>query len=171
VTAEDVRIEETHTSTPTELSNGMQGFETVGAFLERDGWHPEKLTHRTAYRFDFSGNHGNLRCYAHIRPDLEQFLFYAVAPIKAPESQRPVVAEYLTRANAGLHIGNFEMDYGDGEIRYRSSLDFEGTVLTPALIKNAIYPAVHTMDFYLPGLLSVMYGQQAPEKAIKAIER
>jgi hypothetical protein len=69
-----------------------------------------------------------------------------------------------------LRIGNFEMDYNDGEIRYKSSIDFEAAELNPALVKNAIYPAVHTMDFYLPGLLSVMYGHQEPAEAIDAIE-
>jgi hypothetical protein len=152
------------------IDNGMLGFETVGLFLEKDGWHPQKLEDRTIYRVDFSGNHGNLRCYAQVRTDLEQFLFYVIAPVKAPEPERPAVAEYLTRANYGLRIGNFEMDYSDGEIRYKSSIDFEAAELNPALVKNAIYPAVHTMDFYLPGLLSVMYGHQEPAEAIDAIE-
>jgi hypothetical protein len=80
------------------------------------------------------------------------------------------VAEYITRANYGLRIGNFEMDYSDGEVRYKSSLDFEGEPLTPKLIKNAMYPAVHTMDLYLPGLLGVMYGNKTPAEAIREIE-
>lgn len=152
------------------IDNGLRGFEVVGAFLEEDDWHPQRLEDRTIYRVYFSGNNGDLRCYAQVRTDLEQFLFYVIAPIKAPEPERPVVAEYLTRANYGLRIGNFEMDYSDGEIRYKSSLDFEGVELNPALIKNTVYPAVHTMDYYLPGLLSVMYGHQEPAEAIKDIE-
>jgi hypothetical protein len=163
-------IGESQDKTALEMTNGMRGFEAVGAFLEEDSWHPQKLENRTIYRVYFSGNNGDLRCYAQVRTDLEQFLFYVIAPVKAPEPQRAVVAEYLTRANYGLRIGNFEMDYSDGEIRYKSSLDFEGGLLTPPLIKNTIYPAAHTMDFYLPGLLSVMYGNQEPADAIDEIE-
>ena len=40
----------------------------------------------------------------------------------------------------------------DGEVRYKSSIDFEGAELTPSLIRNTIYPAVQTMDRYLPGI-------------------
>jgi hypothetical protein len=69
-----------------------------------------------------------------------------------------------------LRIGNFEMDYSDGEVRYKSSLDFEGEPLTTPLIKNAIYPAVQTMDRYLPGLMSVVYGDKSPSEAITEIE-
>jgi hypothetical protein len=111
-----------------------------------------------------------LRCYAIVRVDLEEFLFYAVAPVKVPEDVRIAVAEYVTRANYGLRIGNFELDYSDGEVRYKSSIDFEGQTLTSELIRNAIYPAVHTMDRYLSGLLRVSFGGATPLEAIEEVE-
>jgi hypothetical protein len=150
--------------------NGARAFQTLTQFLHDDGWYPQPLENKTVYRVYFSGNNGELRCYAQIRTDLEQFLFYVIAPVKAPNEVKAQVAEYITRANYGLRIGNFEMDYSDGEIRYKSSLDFEGETLTPQLIKNIMYPAVHTVDFYLPGLLGVMYGNKTPTEAIREIE-
>lgn len=44
---------------------------------------------------------------------------YGYAGISAGSECMPTVAGYLTRANCGLHIGNFELDRSDGEIRYR----------------------------------------------------
>ncbi len=170
MTVDESRNETGDVEAPPEINNGMRGFEAVGAFLEDDDWHPQRLEDRTIYRVYFSGKNGDLRCYAHVRTDLEQFLFYVIAPVKAPESERPAVAEYLTRANYGMRIGNFEMDYSDGEVRYKSSVDFEGVILNPDLIKHAIYPAVQTMDRYLPGLFSVIYGHEEPEAAIEEIE-
>jgi hypothetical protein len=102
--------------------------------------------------------------------DYEQFLFYAIAPVKAPETARPAVAEFITRANYGLRIGNMEMDFADGEVRYKSSLDFEGETLTAGLIKNTIYPAVQTLDRYVPGLMGVIYGAKSPAEAIADVE-
>jgi hypothetical protein len=80
------------------------------------------------------------------------------------------VAEFITRANYGLRIGNFELDFRDGEVRYKSSLDFEGETLTPGLVKFAIYPAVQTMDRYLPGLMGVIYGHKPRAEAIAEVE-
>ena len=151
-------------------TNGLQAFATLTAFLENDGWYPQQLDEKTVHRVYFAGENGELRCYAQIRVDLSQFLFYVIAPVKAPEEVRAAVAEYITRANYGLRIGNFEMDYSDGEVRYKSSLDFEGETLTETLIKNTVYPAVQTMDFYLPGLLGVMYGNKTPVEAIQDTE-
>ena len=151
-------------------TNGWRAFATLTQFLKDDGWYPQQLDEKTIHRVYFAGKNGELRCYAQIRVDLEQFLFYVIAPVKSPEPMYAQVAEYITRANYGLRIGNFEMDYSDGEVRYKSSLDFEEEPLTPTLIKNAMYPAVHTMDLYLPGLLGVMYGNKTPAEAIHDIE-
>jgi hypothetical protein len=148
----------------------MQAFETLGQFLEEDGWYPQRLDDKTIYRVSFGGKNGQTVCFAQVRVDLEQFLFYVIAPIKAPEEKRLAVAEFITRANYRLRIGNFELDFSDGEVRYKSSIDFEGETLTPGLIKMAIYPAVQTMDRYLPGLMSTIYGDKAPAEAVAEIE-
>ncbi len=150
--------------------NALTAFDTLGQFLNADSWHPQKIDNQYAYRTYYKGKHGELRCYAQIRADLEQFVFYAVGTIKVPEESRPAVAEFITRANYGLRIGNFEMDYSDGEVRYKSSVDFEGEPLTPNLIKNLVYPAVQTLDSYLPGLMKVAFGGQTPYEAIQEIE-
>lgn len=151
-------------------SNGQQAFVTLGQFLEADGWFPQRLPDKLIYRCLYSGKNGEYRCYANIRVEFEQFLFYVVANVRAPENTRPAVAEFLTRANFGLRIGNFELDYSDGEIRYKTSLDFEGEALTPNFIRNALYPAVQNMDRYFAGLLHVMYGGRLPAEVIAEIE-
>lgn len=153
-----------------ENRNGLQAFELLSSYLDDDEWFPRRIEGKYAYSMSYSGKNGDLRCYAIVRVDLEEFLFYAVAPVKVPEEVRMAVAEYLTRANYGLRIGNFELDYSDGEVRYKSSIDFEGQVLTADLIRNAIYPAVHTMDRYLPGLLRVSFGGATPHEAIEEVE-
>ncbi len=150
--------------------NGLLAHATLGKFLADDGWFPQEVEGRHAYRVYYKGKNGDLRCFAQIRTDLEQFIFYAVSTIKVPEDSRLAVAEFLTRANYGLRIGNFEMDYSDGEVRYKSSLDFEDDTLTPNLIRNAIYPAVQTLDNYLTGLMKVAFGGQTPFEAIQEIE-
>jgi hypothetical protein len=154
----------------SENRNGLQAFELLTSYLDDDEWYPRRINGKYAFSMSYSGKNGDLRCYAIVRVDLEEFLFYAVAPVKVPEEDRSAVAEFLTRANYGLRIGNFELDYSDGEVRYKSSLDFEGQTLTSDLIRNAIYPAVHTMDRYLPGLLRVSFGGATPHEAIMEVE-
>jgi hypothetical protein len=153
-----------------QMSNGMRGFAALGTWLAEDGWHPDLLDDKLAYRVGFSGSNGDYRCFATIHEQYELMVFYAVAANRIPEERRGEAALFMARANYGLRIGNFELDVNDGEIRYKSSLDFEGAELTPSLIRNAIYPAVRTLDRYMPGILAVAFGGKSAEEAIGAIE-
>jgi hypothetical protein len=119
-------------------------------------------------RIAFQGDNGKWTCYAKARVEQEQFVFYSVCPVNAPESKRLAIAEFLTRANSGMIIGNFELDFADGEIRYKTSIDVEGDSLSSALIKRVVYANVTMMDEYLPGIMSVISGDVSPEKAIRA---
>lgn len=169
---DDDRDDETSDSqsAPNTNPNGLHAFETLGRWLESDGWFPVQDEERYMFRVNFSGKNGLLRCYASVKVDLQQYVFYAISPIKVPEELRMAVAEFITRANYGLRIGNFELDYNDGEVRYKSSLDFEDTELNDELIRHATYAAVQTMDHYLPGLMRVIYGGATPYEAIREIE-
>lgn len=153
-----------------EHAAGQRAFVALGQYLEEDGWYPQKLTNKEAYRMPYFGKNGQFQCYAQVRVEAEQFMFYATAPIKVQEELRLTVAEYLTRANYGLYVGNFELDFSDGEVRYKSSIDFEGEPLSNNLIRNTIYPAVRMMDQYLGGLFKVIYSGMSPLDAIKEIE-
>jgi hypothetical protein len=168
-TAPDTPPEGGNSSDPLN-PNGLQAFDTLGEFLQQDGWYPQKVDGKFIYRSFFSGKNGDFRCFAQIMVNLEQFLFYAVAAVRVPDDDRAAVAEFITRANYGMRIGNFELDYSDGEVRYKTSLDFEGETLSPSLIRHAVYPAVLTMDAYVPGLMSVIYGGRTPFEAIEEIE-
>jgi hypothetical protein len=91
--------------------------------------------------------------------------------VKVPEDKRLIMADFLTRANYGLYIGNFEMDFNDGEVRYKTSIDVEGTELNTALITRVVYDNLAVMDRYLPGIMSVVFGGASPTEAIAQVEK
>jgi hypothetical protein len=80
------------------------------------------------------------------------------------------MAEFITRANYGMRIGNFEMDFSDGELRYKSSIDVEDDRLSSPLVKHMIYPNVLMMDKYLPGIMAIIYAGKSPQQAVEEIE-
>lgn len=147
-----------------------QFFEEIVNFFEEDDWPFVQIEEEPLLQMVFQGENGKWTCYAKARDDQEQFVFYSVCSVNAPENKRLAVAEFLTRANSGMIIGNFEMDFEDGEIRYKTSIDVEGDSLSSALIKRLVYANVMMMDAYLPGIMSVIYGDVSPEDAIAQIE-
>jgi hypothetical protein len=145
-------------------------FDTMIAFFADDDWPYDQLEEMPAIRTGFSGENGKWMCFAHVREELEQFVFYSVLPVNAPPPRRAAVAEFITRANSGMIIGNFEMDYNDGEVRYKTSVDVEGSELTLPLVRQLVYANVSTVDHYLPGLMSMLYTDITPAEAIAKIE-
>ncbi len=156
---------------PERSPTSQQAFAALRDFLEVDGWHPHYVDAGDFFRTSFRGRNGEYRVVARVRGDFDQLMVYSFAPVAAPEGSRMAVAEFVTRANYGMRIGNFEMDLADGEIRYKSSLDFEGVGLTPVMIRNVIYPAAQTLDRYFPGLIAVIAGAKSPKAAVELIEQ
>lgn len=145
-------------------------FKEMLFFFEEDDWPFDPIENQPAIRTGFSGDNGQWMCYAHAREETDQFVFYSVLPASAPANKRAAAAEFITRANYGMVIGNFEMNYEDGEIRYKTSLDIEGDELSFALIKQAVYANVATVDRYLPGLMAVIFADVTPADAIAKVE-
>ncbi|MEH2215332.1 YbjN domain-containing protein [Nostoc sp.] len=145
-------------------------FEEIINFFQADDWPFVQLLGQPALQISFQGENGKWNCYARTRSEQNQFVFYSICPVNAPENKRLAVAEFLTRANCGMMIGNFELDFTDGEISYKTSIDVEGDRLSFALIQRVVYANVTMMDEYLPGIMSVIYGNVSPEEAIAKIE-
>ena len=145
-------------------------FETVQKFFTDDEWYFMQLDNQTILQMGFQGRNGKWSCYAQVNDEQKLFFFYSVCPVNVPEDKRPLIAEFITRANYGIKIGNFELDFDDGEVRYKTSIDVENDDLTPALISNHVYANIWTMDRYLPGIMSVVYSDEEPIDAIQKIE-
>ncbi|MBR8835460.1 MAG: YbjN domain-containing protein [Stigonema ocellatum SAG 48.90 = DSM 106950] len=149
---------------------GGQIFEEMVNFFKADDWPIVQIPGQPALQMAFQGENGKWTCYARTRVEQQQFVFYSICPVNAPEDKQLDIAEYLTRANCGMMIGNFELDFADGEISYKTSIDVEGDRLSSALIRRLVYANVTMMDQYLPGIMSVIYGNVSPEDAIARIE-
>lgn len=137
-------------------------------FFEDGDWTFEQK--ERSLRLNIAGENGAWQIHVFALEETERALFHSVCPIFAPESKRAEIAEYITRANHGMYIGNFELDYSDGEVRYKTSVDVEGHELAPALIKQLLRANMAMMDTYLPGLMKVLYTDITAEQAIAEIE-
>ena len=146
-------------------------FDAVKKFFNDDEWYFMEVDNRAMLQMGFQGKNGKWTCYAQTNEEQFLFFFYSVCPINVPAEKRLAASEFISRANYGMKVGNFEMDFNDGEIRFKTSIDVENTELTPPLISNQVYANVWTLDRYLPGIFSVVYGDKEPKDAIEEVEK
>lgn len=97
---------------------------------------------------------------------------YATFNSKSPQEKRASIAEYLHRANYGLPYGNFEMDYSDGEIRFKLASFFDNnSAVSNTLIDRHIYIPCFMFERYGEGLLKLLIGEGNPESLINDAEQ
>ena len=87
----------------------------------------------------------------------------------------PSFAELLTRINWELSLGCFEMNYADGEIRFRTSMILPGADITDAIAEHGGERAVvaacanDNADFAESALQQVMARFETHERVLAAI--
>jgi hypothetical protein len=116
----------------------------------------------------YQGKNGLWSCIGHVHE--RRFVFYSVAMLEVDGQHAAAVAEYITRANDGMVIGNLELSWDSGQVRCRTSIDVDGGELTEAMVRRLVEINVLTMDRYLPGLVDVALGDREPREAIDAAE-
>jgi hypothetical protein len=165
-------IEKEVPSTITEPEpSSIQIFAEMVNFFKQDDWSFYQIKGQPVLQMGFQGKNGQWTCYARARENEQQFVFYSICPVTVPKSKRRGLGEFIARANYGMIIGNFELDFAEGEVAYKTSIDVEGSTLTFPQMKRLVDTNVAMMDQYLPGIKSVIQGDASPEEAIAQIEK
>lgn len=146
--------------------------EKLRHFFDNDDWKYQQMDDRPILTGGFKGDSGSWRFIAQAKEERGQLFVYSILDTNVPDAKLHDVAEFLARANYGLSIGNFELDFNDGEIRYKTSVDVSDNeeLVNDTLVKNLVYINMVTVDQYFPGLMAVIYGGKKPAEAIEEIE-
>jgi len=102
----------------------------------------------------------------------EGYLSYALLPQVIEHKYFDRVAEYLHRANYGLKCGNFEFDYAEGRIQYKTYIFAPNEELDDLMIEAGFMAPFATISRYMPGLTDVILkSKKTVEAIVSEIER
>lgn len=139
-------------------------------FLREAEWSYEINDAHDRVAFGVTLENGKADCLIVIRQELSLVNFYSSLRVNVMPPDRPRTSELLMRANFGLKYGNFEMDYDDGELRYKTSLIFPDGALTEEGVRRLVLINLMTMNRYLPAIMSVAFGGKDPSAALRALD-
>ena len=140
------------------------------AALEERGLEWNETTDAEVIRTEVAGENGSWALFVVAREAENRMTVYSQAPWETPQPGRREMAELITLINFGLPLGNFEMDFSDGEIRFKTSIDLGGARLTAELFEGVLDPNIATTDMYLPAIEAVLLGRMTPAAAVEMIE-
>ena len=152
-------------SKTTSEGTSSSGGPVAGALLadlrtlfRENGWPFSDVRGAPVLFSELSGMLGRWKFYAQVVEEHDLILLYSVCPFRVPEERRFEVSEFLTRANYGLAAGNFELDFADGEVRYKTALQRHVDGLDAAALKRVVRANGIAMETYLPGIGAVITG-------------
>ena len=124
---------------------------------------PETLT--LSFRTDAVTYH--VYCVARDKTDLVQIT--ANYGSHVPHDRRVAIAEALARINDRIGLGNFELVFESGEIRFRIGMDVEDGILSGKMVENMLGSLCHCMESYHGALMRVAFGGVEPVVALAEV--
>lgn len=141
----------------------------IKKFLDEDDWKYDFDANKGLFSFGLNLSNKLKKVSYCIRVRDDCYMVYAISPLNADDCKAEI-AEFITRANYGLRNGNFEMDFDDGEIRYKSFVDFDGTVPGTQVIRDSIYVPASMFKRYGNGIVNILFGLKSPADAVAECE-
>jgi len=143
-------------------------------FLNEDDWHFSFDQERGIFKFGLrlKGKLKKISYIVDIKDD--EYLVYAISPLGADEDDSKMMAnmaEFICRANYGLKMGNFELDFDDGEVRFKVHVLCEGITPTTEMIRRSIYCPASMFKRYGSGIVDIIFGAASGKEAVDKCEK
>ncbi|MCB9032954.1 MAG: hypothetical protein H6553_03875 [Chitinophagales bacterium] len=148
----------------------MSLVETITQYLDKIKW-KYHLENEQQIKFGVKLDKIKLDCLFDVQQENNIVLFYSVFPIMVDYNLRNTISEYITRANFGLKIGNLEMDFKDGEIRYKTYANTDFNCFNEAIVRHILHANIQTFDRYIQGIVKILFANYTAEEAIHLVEQ
>ena len=165
-----IKVERVHI-----MSNYKENAEYIKSFLDEVKWHYDMHNYDGMRRVLFTGGiggsnepYGSFHYMAIVDDNAAEC--YATLPASA-QARLPQMSEFITRANYNLKYGAFEMDYNDGQIRFRLAFPMVALRADRALIMLLFCLPVNVLAQHFKGITEVLTDLKTPEEAIADCER
>jgi hypothetical protein len=136
------------------------------------------------YSYDYDGEYGSFdyelsldstlsSCDMRISMREDGFSVFSYSPVSGKASDMEGmrrISEYLTRVNYSLFMGNFEMDFDDGSILFRTAVMTGDRIPSTNEIEWLVELPAFMMDKYGNGLAQVVLMHADPKNAFDAVE-
>lgn len=143
-------------------------FEKIEQWLNENKWEYRSRENAGIIEIDMGLKCELKQCQVIVWMKEGQCVVMGRVPIKAEEDARERIAEYFCRVNYGLYSGHFDLNYSDGEIRYKTYLpestdpDAQRENIGETLIRPAMM-----FDAYGPGMMKVWRQEKDPAQAME----
>ncbi len=139
-------------------------FKQIINYLKEKDWIYTSIEDKTVIILGISGKNGKFQCIINVQKLDKKIILFSMFSSNIPENKRVGMAELITRLNYEKFLGNFDMDFETGQVRYKTSLFYGDSLVNDDIIDNLIMTNILTMDSSLDGLMQYIYGELTPQE-------
>lgn len=142
---------------------------TVVASLEEHGttYH---LLEDGCLCFQIAWDRGTHQFLVSTNEELELVTCVVTVGPRVPDDRRLAAAEAVTRINSKIGVGHFELDFDDGELKFRLTIDVDGGLLTARVVDCMVQGGLWACERYVGALMAVAFGGDEPVLAVAAAD-
>jgi len=145
-------------------------YKQVKEYLANNNWkyHSPK-GNDNVFLFSLETENTKYNCIIDVNDEEGKFMFYVVFPNKVPKRKRNLIANAITLLNYGLFLGNFEMDFDDGQIRYKAHMYYKGLEVSLEVIDFYISYSITFSELNYDLLLSAVFSEKPSQEVLNEI--
>lgn len=147
--------------------------QAIDRFLTEDDWKYYFNAEKGVFRFGASIEGKMKKVQYTIGVNGDSYVVYASYPLGGDPEDKDLMArlcEFITRANYGMKRGCFEMDWDDGEIRFKVFVDCDDSLPGREVIKNSVVCPGLVCNRYADGIIDVIFRDADAEEAVAKCE-
>lgn len=139
-------------------------------FIKQEGWGFKEFSEKASIYLNLKAQNGEWVGLMQAREAEGQVVFYSVCPFHVPFESRYPIAEFITMVNNEIIMGNYMMDFNDGELKFKTMSVLEKDSLpSMELIKKLVYGNILVMDQFLPAILDIINLDVSPIQAFQKV--
>ena len=116
----------------------------VKQVFDIDGWNTEIAPGDDIIYSKYICDKGEWIFYA--RTSIDAVAFYSLYPARVPVEKRDEIIKLLTMLNDGLILGNFELNFENDEIRFKTSMDLKHVEINDKICRSLLYNNLDQME-------------------------
>lgn len=137
----------------------------IEQYLKDDEWNYTFDEEREIIRCGINLRNRLKECRIIVDIDETKYLSLALINLNCDEEHRVELAKLLTLINYGLMIGNFEMDFNDGEVRYKVATNCKECIPSKSVVEDSMMIPAVMFEQYGDAILDVMFGYKTADEA------
>lgn len=141
--------------------------EAVKRSLSKGGWNYGTSEDGSMLTLLAKGRNGKYRSLIIVNEEKQWVTCFMALPVNVPKEAYPSVTEFVNLVNSSIVIGNFEINYSDGDVMMKTSVVLNGIEnCDEDYFENLLTISMFGADKYFPGYLSILYGGKTPQEAL-----